>query len=940
MDFSESAAPEFVAQTILVDEPFDLDFQHLAPLESDSAPVAAPAVGPAADASAATVIDIAERAPARRPDPAALPRLGPTAAPLTTARAAPKILPIYVGAIVTSALWSGGLLAFAAGYRHDIAPLQDDIYAMVVFVLLALGPLALVWFCAYLLHQSTRLAAEARRAQTLADRLSQPATIAARDAGSAVDEVRAQIEQATRAAAEARAELLSLRDVLAAESQRLVEATQGSSRTAATLTTELGAEREKMTVLAGVLDAQASNVTQAITQHARMVAEASDLAETQLREAEAALTARAADLAAAAGEASDAARIASEDLGRQVARLETAGLSVGDQVRIVEESLGEQRASLVTIAHGMRADQEIFAAQAETQLAQLNEALNGARAGAGEMGVTAARSSEALRELIASAAGQLRDMAEAAARERDAFAASATDSFDAITGEVARERQAMEAQTRQAIDGLAQAAEDARRVATETLDAVAETATREQQALEQQARQSIEGISQAADAARRGAAEQAEIARDRIDQLGESAFAAGQKADAVFEARLNDARALIEQTVELVEEAGHRSAVRLGEGVAMARATLAQLEAVMGEVDERIARLPNDAQTRTEAVRESIERGMEDLMASARRAAEETQNIDAAFQDRVRRNYDMLSEAVRLMGVVAGAAGATSVPTPPARPTITTAAPRQVAEPAPAAATPAPAPAPVMVAPAEPPVSQPPVGEPRAAEPPPVEPRHVEVAAPEAVPHIQLRPAVHAPLADDIFEPSPAAPVEPAGLGLRPRLKLTPTATDEEFKTVFGAAGGREPVAAPQVEGEPNWTWKDLLSSMDDPSPADDGALADALLGEIEGMGIDAGALLPRARIDEIASALDVGESQAGRQVVRRLAPAAIRRLSRRMISDGAFRAQSDRFVGHYRDMVVDSVLSRGDTAIATSLLGSDQGRAYLLLDAAASEAM
>ena len=83
-----------------------------------------------------------------------------------------------------------------------------------------------------------------------------------------------------------------------------------------------------------------------------------------------------------------------------------------------------------------------------------------------------------------------------------------------------------------------------------------------------------------------------------------------------------------------------------------------------------------------------------------------------------------------------------------------------------------------------------------------------------------------------------------------------------------------------------------------------------------------------------------MGESQAGRQVVRRLAPAAIRRLSRRMISDGTFRAQSDRFVGHYRDMVVDSVLSRGDNAIASSLLGSDQGRAYLLLDAAASEAV
>src|ERR1019366_9112520 len=115
--------------------------------------------------------------------------------------------------------------------------------------------------------------------------------------------VRREIEHATAAAAQARDELLALRNVLASESRTLVEATQASSRTAAALTGALGAEREKMVALAQVLDAQAVSVTEAITRHAKMVAEASDLAETQIREAEAALAARAADPAAAAGEA-------------------------------------------------------------------------------------------------------------------------------------------------------------------------------------------------------------------------------------------------------------------------------------------------------------------------------------------------------------------------------------------------------------------------------------------------------------------------------------------------------------------------------------------------------------------------------------------------------------------------------------------------------------
>ena len=120
---------------------------------------------------------------------------------------------------------------------------------------------------------------------------------------------------------------------------------------------------------------------------------------------------------------------------------------------------------------------------------------------------------------------------------------------------------------------------------------------------------------------------------------------------------------------------------------------------------------------------------MGDLMKAVRKAAEETQNIDAAFQERVRRNYDMLSEAVRLMGVVAGAAGGGG------------AGPRL----APASLS----------------------GDPCAPLRPPIARRRRNPSLP--------RP--------------PAPALDPP---LRPRLKLTPTATDEEFKTVFEAAGGRE----------------------------------------------------------------------------------------------------------------------------------------------------
>jgi hypothetical protein len=271
---------------------------------------------------------------------------------------------------------------------------------------------------------------------------------------------------------------------------------------------------------------------------------------------------------------------------------------------------------------------------------------------------------------------------------------------------------------------------------------------------------------------------------------------------------------------------------------------------------------------------------MDGLLDSARKAAEETQNIDAAFQERVRRNYDMLSEAVRLMGVVAGAAGGAGAPrlgpsrsVPPVLPS------RPLAKP------PADAPAPVL--------------------------------APAPNP-----------------EPDPVAATTPQP-ALRPRLKLTPTATDEEFKTVFEAAGGRE---TPDPADE-SWTWKELLSSMDEPPvDADPAAAAERLIGEIETMGIDAAALLPRARIDQIAAQIHGGDPSAGRVAVRQLAPAAIRRLSRRMMVDRPLRAQTEAYVRRYQSLIDDAAARPGEVMVLAALLGSDQGRAFLLLDVGLSD--
>jgi len=731
-------------------------------------------------------------------------------------------------AVAVASLWALAPIAFALGYARDIPALKVEGFALAVFVGLALGPALMTLLGAYLLRQAQGVSAELKRTRTMTDRLVTPALLAAVGATGAVEAVRDQIDNATIAANEARERILSLRQALAEETARLAEAAAESSRMANQLAQGLGHERQALETLSLTLDTRSTAVVDAIGSQARMVAEASDLAETQLREAEAALAARAADLAAAAAEASDAARVGAEDISRQIARLETAGQGLGDQMSSVEKNLAQQRAALVAASQSLRSEQEDFAAETETRTAQLTEFVSYTRVGATELSDVAAMGAEVLRGLISAASEQFKDVAETAKLERERLTEETSKVLTAISDAAAGQREGLEVELKQAMEALAASALRA-----------------------------SEGVEA-----------RVEAARSRVDQLNEIAFQAGQKADTVFESRMEEARDLIEQSAQMVEQAGARTAQKLAEAVQTARGTLGELEAMLDEVGQRTADMPAEAMRKAVEVRASIEKGIEDLMAAARQTAEETAAIDQAFQERVRRNYDALSEAASAMGG----------PTPAARP---------------------PAPS---------------IPRPRAA--PPAQP-----SAPPPPPEVD----------DDLLADEP---------GQRPRLRLTPTATDDEFRSVFDTAGGRAAPAAqdgPEGPGGANWSWRSLLSGIENSSPGD-AALGEKLAAEISAMGIDPHALLPRGRIDEIAAAIQTHDASGAREVVKKLAPAAIRRLVRRLFSDATLRANAERFLKRYAGMIEEAGGQDREGFLVAALLSSDAGRAYLLLDAATGD--
>jgi hypothetical protein len=139
-----------------------------------------------------------------------------------------------------------------------------------------------------------------------------------------------------------------------------------------------------------------------------------------------------------------------------------------------------------------------------------------------------------------------------------------------------------------------------------------------------------------------------------LDQLAEASFTATRQADAHFEARMNAARRLVDRSATVVDEAGERAAARMDASITGATAAMLTLQGQVDALGGRLERLPGE----TRGVSESLAKDVEMLVEAARRAAEETQAIDAAFQDRVRRNYETLSQAMRLMDDIAQRASA------------------------------------------------------------------------------------------------------------------------------------------------------------------------------------------------------------------------------------------------------------------------------------------
>jgi hypothetical protein len=83
---------------------------------------------------------------------------------------------------------------------------------------------------------------------------------------------------------------------------------------------------------------------------------------------------------------------------------------------------------------------------------------------------------------------------------------------------------------------------------------------------------------------------------------------------------------------------------------------------------------------------------------------------------------------------------------------------------------------------------------------------------------------------------------------------------------------------------------------------------------------------------------VQTGDVHGAREVVRRLAPAATRRIARRLASDDGVRRQAQVYIRRYQTLVDDAMVRDPEGFLMATLLGDDAGRLFLLLDAAAGD--
>lgn len=498
--------------------------------------------------------------------------------------------------------WVGGASAFLWGYL-GIQSLEalgrygfGQLTGLSVFALLP----ALIFIIAGMMaREIVRNSANTRRVELAIRKLAEPAQYARHEVQTLSDAVSGEVERINTALESALARLAAMEEVISHHAESLEQSATDARDRTEHLLKGLRSERLRLGEVSESLDDKAALIAAAISDQSKMVAAAAELAASQATDSEKRIRASVRDLneaGSAVTERSDAAALV---IAERTGHLRELSDGLKERSENLDAAYVKHRQRLADAGEALRLEQEKIAAALDFHKAELEVMASTARDGADALNSAASNGAVAFREAVE----------------------SAIERADGMAGRVRSETESAAQEHESALARLIASAHEAKAVSDAAIEAIEA---------------------------------QADIVASKVEQTNEAAFAAARRSDEAFDLRLAEADKLTKRASIAADEAAESVRKRLEAVLASARSETQTVERYIETMTARLDELPGVARDRAQETADTLRRGLEGLNAAAMAAAEEAQEIDAAFQARIRQNYELLSDFMLRMGSVAG----------------------------------------------------------------------------------------------------------------------------------------------------------------------------------------------------------------------------------------------------------------------------------------------
>lgn len=499
-------------------------------------------------------------------------------------------------------LWVGGATAFiwgALGVQSLERLGQYGFGQLTGLAVFAIAPALLFIMSGLMAREVVRNAHNTRRVEHAIRRLTDPAQYARREVQTLAQAVTGEVERINSALESALARLAAMEEVISHHAESLeLSATDARDRTEELLK-GLRKERLRLGEVSESLDDKAALIAAAISDQSKMVAAASELAANQASDSGRRILASVESLQDAGASVTERSNIAATKLSERTAHLHELSDTLKERTDNLDAAYVKHRGRLSEAGEALRKEQEKIAAALDFHRAELDVMAATARDGADSLTSASTRGAAAFKKAVDDAleranslAGRVRAESEHAASEHEA-----------------------------ALARLVASAQEAKAISEAAIEAIEA---------------------------------QADAVTHKVEHANEIAFNAAKRSDDAFQQRLAEADKLTARASQVADEAAESVRRRLEAVLASARVETQNVERHIDTMTNRLAEMPVMARERAQEAADALRRGLEGLNAAAMVAAEESQEIDAAFQARIRQNYELLSDFMLRMGSVAG----------------------------------------------------------------------------------------------------------------------------------------------------------------------------------------------------------------------------------------------------------------------------------------------